>query len=67
MASPPTGSSPEGAKVWRNKTTSCVSESLFISIWGFHTDDAASGTDWTIFCALSIGCHVKFDARASKF
>ncbi len=28
--------------------------------------DARPGTDWTVFM-LSIGRHVKFDARASKF
>ncbi len=29
--------------------------------------DARPGTDWTISLVLSIGCHVKFDTRASKF
>ncbi len=24
-------------------------------------------TDWTVLFMLSIGCHVKFDAHASKF
>ncbi len=29
--------------------------------------DATSGMGWAIFLVLSIGHHVKFDARASKF
>ncbi len=28
--------------------------------------DARPGTDWTVFLVLSIGCHVKLDAGASK-
>ncbi len=29
--------------------------------------DVRPEIDWTIFLMLSIGCHVKFDASASKF
>ncbi len=39
---------------------------------GLHTDDAASnhatfGIDWTVLLVLSVGRHVEFDTRASKF
>ncbi len=42
------------------------------SVWVFtqmtrrQKFDARPGTEWTIFLMLSIGRHVKFDARASK-